>query len=315
MAFDGIVIASMVHELKEHVLNSRIYKIYQPEPDELNLILKTGNGNYRLLLSASASLPLIYLSTENKNNPMTAPNFCMLLRKHIGNGRIVGIEQPGMERIVQFRIEHLDEMGDLCTKILIIEIMGKHSNIIFCDGDGQIIDSIKRVGAQMSSVREVLPGRMYEQPPTQDKINPLELTRDYYEEQMLKKPLPLCKMLYTSLTGFSPVIANEICYRALLDGDQSSAGVQGIKEKEDALWEALHQVIEEIREERFEPGICYNAKEEPVEFSAIRLTMYADMEWQSKKTISEVLQEYYAAKNRNTRIHQKYGIGTDGEEV
>lgn len=305
MAFDGVVIASMVHELKEHVLNSRIYKIYQPEPDELNLILKTGSGNNRLLLSASASLPLIYLSTENKNNPMTAPNFCMLLRKHIGNGRIVGIEQPGMERIVQFRIEHLDEMGDLCTKILIIEIMGKHSNIIFCDGDGQIIDSIKRVGAQMSSVREVLPGRMYEQPPTQNKINPLELTRDYYEEQMLKKPLPLCKMLYTSLTGFSPVIANEICYRALLDGDQSSAGVQGIKEKEDALWEALHQVIEEIREERFEPGICYNAKEEPVEFSAIRLTMYADMEWQSKKTISEVLQEYYAAKNRNTRIHQK----------
>ena len=160
MAFDGVVIANIVHELREHILNSRIYKIYQPEPDELNLILKTGTGNYRLLLSASASLPLLYLTTESRNNPMTAPNFCMLLRKHIGNGRIIDIEQPGMERIVSFQIEHLDEMGDLCTKKLIIEIMGKHSNIIFCDDEGRIIDSIKRVGVQISSVREVLPGRV-----------------------------------------------------------------------------------------------------------------------------------------------------------
>lgn len=189
MAFDGIVIANIIHELNTNVLNSRIYKIYQPEPDELNLILKTPQGNYRLLLSASATLPLIYLSTENKNNPMTAPNFCMLLRKHIGNGRIVKIEQPGFERIVVFHIEHLDEMGDLCTKKLIIEIMGKHSNIIFCDDKDVIIDSIKRVGAQMSSVREVLPGRTYELPPSQGKISPLDLSKEYFEQIMLVKPV------------------------------------------------------------------------------------------------------------------------------
>ena len=122
MAFDGVVIANIVHDLKENILNGRVYKIYQPEADELNLIIKAGKGNYRLLLSASATLPLIYLSTESKNNPMTAPNFCMLLRKHVGNGRIVAIEQPGMERIVVFKIEHLDEMGDLCRKKLIIEV-------------------------------------------------------------------------------------------------------------------------------------------------------------------------------------------------
>ena len=305
MAFDGVVIANIVHELREHILNSRIYKIYQPEPDELNLILKTGTGNYRLLLSASASLPLLYLTTESRNNPMTAPNFCMLLRKHIGNGRIIDIEQPGMERIVSFQIEHLDEMGDLCTKKLIIEIMGKHSNIIFCDDEGRIIDSIKRVGVQISSVREVLPGRVYEQPPTQDKLSPFLLTQEYYEDKMLTKPVSLCKMLYTSITGFSPVIANEICYRAGLDGNLSTAAIREQAGKQEALWAALLQVIDEIREERFEPGIYYDAKENPVEFSSVLLTMYNDMERKPYDSISQVLQAYYAAKNRNSRIHQK----------
>lgn len=307
MAFDGIVIANIVHELKTNILNGRIYKIYQPEPDELNLIIKTGQGNYRLLLSASATLPLVYLSTESKNNPMTAPNFCMLLRKHIGNGRIVNIEQPGFERILVFHIEHLDEMGDLCTKKLIIEIMGKHSNIIFCDEQDIIIDSIKRIGAQTSSVREVLPGRRYELPPSQEKISPFDLTREYYEKTMLIKPLNLCKMIYTSLTGFSPVVANEVCDRAGLDGDSStgSLDVEMTGNDKERLWKHLSEVIEQVREERFQPGIYYDEEEMPVEFSGIPLSMYSDLNWKQSDSISAVLQEYYAAKNNVTRIRQK----------
>lgn len=312
MALDGIVIANMVHELRQQLLNSRIYKIYQPEPDELNLILKTTQGNFRLLLSASATLPLIYLSTENKNNPMTAPVFCMLLRKHIGNGRIVEIEQPAMERIVIFHIEHLDEMGDLCTKKLIVEIMGKHSNIIFCDQDNKIIDSIKRIGAQTSSVREVLPGRDYVLPPAQDKVNPLELTREYFEQEMCSKPMSLCKMLYTSLTGFSPVVANEICDRAGLDGDASTASlVQGeevsaVQENSaERLWQSLSQVIDQIRSGQFEPSIYYDKEDVPVEFSSIALHMYSDLQWKREESISTVLQEYYGKKSNVTRIRQK----------
>lgn len=313
MAFDGIVIANIVHELNTTILNGRIYKIYQPEPDELNLIIKTPGGNYRLLLSASATLPLIYLTSENKNNPMTAPAFCMLLRKHIGNGRILCIEQPGFERIVIFHIEHLDEMGDLCRKKLIIEIMGKHSNIIFCDEEDRIIDSIKRIGAQVSSVREVLPGRRYELPPSQNKISPLNLTKDYFEQSMLTKPLNLCKMIYTSLTGFSPVAANEICDRAGLDGDISTSMLRTDEDAEswhildgaEQLWEKLSEVIEQIRQEEFQPGIYYDEEDTPIEFSAIRLTMYSDMEWRQNPSISAVLQEYYAVKNNVTRIRQK----------
>ena len=149
MAFDGITIANIVKDLQDNLIDGRLSKIAQPEPDELLCTIKGKNGQQRLCLSASASLPLIYLTRDNKPSPMTAPNFCMLLRKHIGNGRITSISQPKLERIISLHIEHLNELGDLCEKKLIIEIMGKHSNIIFCDGD-TILDSIKRVSSQMT---------------------------------------------------------------------------------------------------------------------------------------------------------------------
>ena len=159
MALDGFVVSNLVNELNQVLLNGRISKIAQPESDELLFTIKGSKGQYRLALSASASLPFVYLTEQNKPSPLTAPNFCMVLRKHIANGRIVRIYQPNMERVIHFEIEHLNEMGDLCTKTLIIELMGKHSNIIFCNSDGIIIDSIKRVSSMMSSIRELLPGK------------------------------------------------------------------------------------------------------------------------------------------------------------
>ena len=141
MAFDGITIANITKELQDKLTGGRIRKIAQPENDELILTIKSSEGNFRLLISASASLPLIYLTETNKPSPLTAPNFCMLLRKHIENGRIVNVSQPGLELIIRFDVEHLDELGDLRRKTLVIEIMGKHSNIIFCDENDRIIDT------------------------------------------------------------------------------------------------------------------------------------------------------------------------------
>ena len=187
MAFDGFVISNLVYELNNTILNAKISKIAQPETDELLFTLKGSNGQYRLAMSASASLPFLYLTGTNKPSPLTAPNFCMLLRKHIANGRIVEISQPHMERIINFKIEHLDEMGDLCQKTLIVELMGKRSNIIFCDANGRIIDSIKHVSAAMSSLREVLPGRTYCIPATQDdRLNPLEVTEETFLGSAMK---------------------------------------------------------------------------------------------------------------------------------
>ena len=137
MALDGTVISCMAWELNHALAGGKINKIAQPEKDELMLTIKNNRKQYRLLVSASASLPLVYLTDQNKTGPMTAPNFCMLLRKHIGSGRILRIWQPGMERILNMEIEHLNELGDICRKLLIIELMGKHSNIIFCQEDGR----------------------------------------------------------------------------------------------------------------------------------------------------------------------------------
>ncbi|KAB1437660.1 Rqc2 family fibronectin-binding protein [Candidatus Galacturonibacter soehngenii] len=302
MAFDGIAIANLVYELKEKLPNARIYKIAQPESDELILTLKSSLGQHRLLISASASLPLIYLTENNKPSPMTAPNFCMLLRKHLSNGRITSITQPGLERIINFEIEHLNELGDLCKKYLIVEIMGKHSNIIFCDDNNNIIDSIKHVSAHMSSVREVLPGRDYFIPQTQDKFNPLETSWESFKPAIGSKPVSLAKALYTSYTGISPAAAEEICYRASLDSS-TPANVLGENELLH-LYHIFSNLIEDIKNNRFQPTIVYK-DEEPIEFSSIELTHFEGMQLRSYSSISQVLETFYATKNTLTRIRQK----------
>ena len=226
MALDGIVISNLVYELNQVLENARISKIAQPETDELLFTCKGPNGQARLAISTSASLPFVYLTQENKQSPLQAPTFCMVLRKHIANGKILRIYQPGFERIINFEIEHLNELGDLCKKTLIVELMGKHSNIIFCNEDGTIIDSIKRISSATSSVREVLPGRDYFIPATQgEKLNPLECTREKFVSTLSDKAMSINKAIYTSFTGISPLIANEIAYRANLDADAAVASL------------------------------------------------------------------------------------------
>ncbi len=301
MAFDGIVIANLVTELNQIALHARIYKIAQPEKDALLLTLKGANGQKRLFLSASASLPLIYLTDTNKPGPLTAPNFCMLLRKHISNGRIVKIWQPEMERIIHFEIEHLDDLGDVRKKTLTIELMGKHSNLIFTDENQRIIDSIKHVSAQVSSVREVLPGRDYFIP-TQGKNNPLSADEAQFWELVADKPLTAAKAIYTAYTGISPCIANEICYRAGLDGDAPTASFS--KEEKARLCQQFLAMMQQIQEEKFYPNIVMENKR-PFEFSAVQLTQYRHLETEASASISAILEHFYAARDTYTRIRQK----------
>ena len=302
MAFDGITIANITKELRETLLGGRIYKIAQPESDELLLTIKNNGSQYRLMLSADASLPLVYLTESNKPSPMTAPGFCMLLRKHLQNARIVDITQPGLERIIHLDLEHLNELGDLCRKKLIIEIMGKHSNIIFCDDQDKIIDSIKHISGMVSSVREVLPGRDYFIPLTQDKCDPLELTYVNLAEHMHAKPMAVYKAIYTSYTGFSPVMAQEVCYRAGVDGDMP-ANVLG-DDALQALYEVLSAMMSQIVSGAFTPTVYYDEKE-PVEFAALPLTLYSDMTAKTYDSVSALLEQYYAERSMVTRIRQK----------
>lgn len=302
MAFDGITIANITKELNELLIGGRIRKIAQPENDELILTVKAPAGSFRLLLSASASLPLIYLTENNKPSPMTAPNFCMLLRKHIENGKIISITQPGLERIIRFEIEHLDEMGDLRHKTLVVEIMGKHSNLIFCDENSRIIDSIKHVSQQMSSVREVLPGRTYFIPVTQEKADPLKLSLESFTKQIGSKSTKLAQALYTSYTGISPVAANEVVFRSSLNPEMSGNALSELEMLH--FFKTFSYFMDDVKRGEFQPQIIYHGKS-PVEYSALPLTMYHDMSVLKKERISQVLETYYAERNAVSRIRQR----------
>ena len=302
MAFDGIVVAGLLCELREALLNTHITKIAQPEADELLITLKGNGENKRLLISANASLPLIYLTNQNKTGPLTAPNFCMLLRKHIGSGKILEIEQPSLERILIFTIEHRNELGDLAQKKLIVELMGKHSNIIFCDENNQILDSIKHISAKVSSLREVLPGRPYFIPETAHKMNPFEATASSFLNAVKSSPMPLIKAIYSSYTGLSPLIASDLCYRAGLDGDRPP---QSFPEKALlSLAEEFLRLLNQVREKAFVP-VIYEKNQEPMEFSAVPLAEFPDYTCREFSSISELLAEYYGAKAAYTRIRQK----------
>ena len=302
MAFDGITIANIVSELNHTIVGGKINKIAQPEADELMITVKNNRTQYRLFLSASASLPLIYLTGENKQGPLTAPNFCMLLRKHIGSARILSVTQPGLERILIFELEHLNELGDICRKKLIVEIMGKHSNIIFCQEDDTIIDSIKHVSAQMSSVREVLPGREYFIPDTMHKADPLTVDADTFTGLLKEKPMPVSKAVYTSFTGISPVTAEEICHLAGVD-----SALPAKEYSEDILFHLYTQFtiyLSAIKEGRFTPAIYYDGRE-PKEFAALPLDHLDGYECREYPSISEVLSTFYSTRSLLTRIRQK----------
>lgn len=304
MAFDGIVISNIVRDLKEKLVGGRVLKISQPEKDELILTVKNYN-QYKLFISADASLPLIYLSSEKKEAPLNAPNFCMLLRKHLGTARITDVYQPEFERIINIELEHLDEMGDVCHKRLIVEIMGKHSNIIFCDTEGKIIDSIKHVSGAVSSVREVLPGRDYFITKTQDKLNPMLVREETFIEKIRGFNGELGKAVYMCLTGFSPLSANELVFRTGFDPDMNCAELTEDYGKH--LYNIFSSFMQELEEGSYKPCIVYK-NDEPVEFAATELTLYENVSEYSIRyfdSISEVLETYYSERNLVTRIRQK----------
>lgn len=307
MAFDGITVAALCYELNEKLKDGRVNKIAQPEEDELLFTIKTYTGQIRLLMSASASLPLVYITDSNKPSPQTAPAFCMLLRKYLTNSRILSVTQPGLERAIHIEFEHRDELGDLRTKKIIIELMGKHSNIIFVKEDGTIIDSIKRVSAAVSSVREVLPGREYFLPEMMDKANPLDCTdtesaKEVFINGVKSKTLPIYKAIYSAYTGISPIFAQEICYRAKVDSDIPAQSLNDIDISN--LYREMSVFAEAIREHSFEPQIIYKDGL-PVEFSVFTLSLYDGYETKKYTCVSELLGIYYSERNVVNNIRQR----------
>ncbi len=259
MSFDGIVTKAVVKELKEKLIGGRVDKVYQQEKDEILIYIHSKGTNYRLIISASSNNPRIYLTEYSKKNPPEPPMFCMLLRKHLIGGIILNIEQFNLDRVVFIDISAIDELGQPTEKRIIIEIMGKHSNIILVDKSSlKIIDSVKRVYEDMSRVRQVLPGIVYEEPPLQDKINPLSSTKEDFLNHMdsENKNLPCFKFLYFNYLGLSPLISREICFNANIDIDRT-LGSMDEKDK-NSLYLSFNLFMNQISKEEFAPVSVLN---------------------------------------------------------
>ncbi len=295
MAFDGIVISNLSYELLSNLVGGRISKISMPEENELIFTIKNNAKTYRLFISASASLPLIYLTDINKPAPKVAPAFLMLLRKYIGSAKITNIFQMGLERILCFELEHLNELGDLSRKKMYVEIMGKHSNIIFTDENNKIIDSIKRISANMSSLREVLPGREYFLPKELQKKELLNIELKEFTEILKSKEYPLSKSIYMNFAGISPLIAEEIIIRASLSSQSSCVSLSELEYTH--LFHTIENLLEDINTHNFNPNIIYKG-EEALEFSSIRLFSYKSESYNEVyyTSVSKMLYDYYYAR-------------------
>jgi len=220
MSYDGIVTRAVVNELRDKILGGRVDKIYQHEKDELTITIYSKGINQKLLVSASSNTPRLYLTRLAFKNPDTPPMFCMLLRKYLIGGHILDIRQEGLDRVVTITVSGTDELGHALNRELVIEIMGKHSNIMLIEESSKrILDSIKRVPVDISRIRQILPGLIYHPIQNQDKRDPLNVTNTEFIDLINKSSgnLQVFRFLYQSFTGLSPLIARAISKKAALE--------------------------------------------------------------------------------------------------
>lgn len=303
MPLDGIAVRSLCVELNSLLSGGRIEKIFQPEKDEIIIHVHSRTDNYKLLLNAGSSHPRIHLTDTPGENPQTPPNFCMLLRKHLSGGRVRDINQHDFERIVEIRIDSINELGDSAVKKLIIEIMGRHSNIILTDAADKIIDSVKRIDKELSRVREVMPGRLYVHPPSQNKIPPDIIDLSSIKDTGPLPDDPVDKFLLDSIMGFSPLMCRELCARAGIDETKKMSQVD-VKDMT-GLQHQLEQINADIREGRFFPNLITDIDGNYVDFYCFKMEVYSGYRVLGADSINRVLDMFYTEKGRAEKVKQK----------
>ena len=303
MALDGITLGLIKNELKGYILGSKIEKVHQPSRNELVLILRTRNGGYRLYLSCDGQSPRVHLSRYNLENPKVPPMLCMLLRKRLCGATITDITQIGNDRILVFEFDGTTEIGDKTKYYLVCEIMGQRSNIILCDEEYRIIDAIKRIDEDKSSVREILPGLKYELPPMQEKSDIFSDDSTKIVDRILSYPEKLLsKAVLECVEGFSPIVGREIAYRTVF-GDKQVGALSDIEK------ERLENEINTIKAEIINNNSFFmlSAIEgTPFDFSFTNIRQYGStLNKKQNDSVSELLDDFYFEKDRINRIRRK----------
>ncbi len=303
MSFDGLLTYGVVGEFENKILGGKINQVYQPERDEIILQIRTFEDNFKVLLSASASNARVHFTKSKKENPITAPLFCMIMRKHLVGGKIVSISQEGFDRIIKIGVESYTELGDLTVKTLIIEIMSRHSNIILVGSDGKIIDSIKHIDLTVSQVRQVLPGFFYEKPPVQNKINPLNAEKEEILERLLSLPKDFSadKALVDIFFGVSPLVSREILYRF---SKSTTAMLSQVDVS--AYADAVYDFFRSVKNGEENPTVAFDISgKKPVAFSLVSLTQYEGSETLKYESVSEAVDNFYALRGESEHLSQR----------
>lgn len=304
MALDGAFLYAVKQEL-DVLIGGRIDKIYQPSREEIIVSIRTRQGGFKLLISASASSARIHITQMNVDNPMTPPMFCMLLRKHLGGGKLSAIRQDGLERIIYLDFECINELGDIVTVTLACEIMGKYSNLIVINNEGKIIDSIKRVDGDMSRERIVLPGMPYEFPPRDDRISFVDSDEETIRSTVSNlKNAELSKALISAFEGISPVLAREWAYYT--GKGKELNGAEMSSDEIDRLVFAILMSKKALIGNDCRFTTVTNKEGLLKDFSFIRLNQYGNLMITKEHTSAcELLDYFYAQRDRTARLKQR----------
>ena len=305
MPLDALCLSGVVHELQNALSGAKIDKIYQPGRDEVVLALRAPAGNVKLLLSANPSHPRAHLTQISRENPDKPPMFCMLLRKHLSGARLLELLQPPMERVVDLRLEALDELGDRVERRLVLEAMGRHSNLILLDGEGRIMDCLRRVDSDMSARRQVLPGLFYRLPPAQEKLDPSSLDRAALESALAAAPeeSQADMWLLDTFGGLSPLICRELAFRA---GGATDARLHQMGEGgRSRLLDELEGLLRSVQENSFTP-VMLEKEGHPSDFTFQPISQYGPaVSCVPFPSFSALLDRFYEQRENQERVRQR----------
>lgn len=303
---DGLFINGLVEELKEKLVGGRIDKVYQPEKDEVTLMVSNNRTNYILEMSSDSSLPHITIAKAKKENPDKPPMFCMLMRKNLLSGRIQSVEQIGLERVIKINFECRNELGDLVSRDLYIEIMGKHSNIILTNEESTIIDSIKRIPLGLSRVRQILPGLTYSLLPS-DKVSILDLSlEDIIRDLKKSEGGKIFKQIYIVFDGFSPLVTKDICLK--LDIDKNTDINELSDDELRKIAEQILNIKNTLVNKSYKGYIAFEkSSESSADFHILDMQVYDNEDYtiEHYEYPTDVINDYYLKKDKENRIHQK----------